>query len=287
MDKASAPGTRTSRRFSALVILAGLLLGAAVGLALGVRTAGTYTARATVLVSPLDGNPYSPNGNGEDLVNLETEAQLAASLAVADLVAKDVGAPSAGRLLDDLKVEVPSNTQIVEITYRAGQASVAERRAESFATAYLAVRVNRADSLVAGRAATIQRQVDTQTRQLATLVRRKNAATAQVQRLSLQEQIDGVTKQIAKLRTALIGVRTLNADPGQVISPARVVSRDPQLTRWLFAGAGSLAGLAAAALVIVTRTRATGYSGPLPEPVPVPVRTQPVERPTVQQPQNV
>ncbi len=287
MDKESTPRARAGWRFGALVILAGVLLGAAVGLGVGVRTAETYTARATVLVSPLDGNPYSPNGNGEDLVNLETEAQLAASVAVAAVVAKDVGASSAGALLDDLQVDVPSNTQIIQITYKAAQAVEAQRRAQSFATAYLAFRVGRADSLVNGRAASIQEQVTTQTAQLRALVRRKNATTAQVQRSSLQQQIEGVTKQIAKLKTSLIGVQILNADPGQVISPARVVSRDPQVTRWLFIVAGALAGLAAAALVIVGRGRSTGSALQQPEPAPSTDRIQPVERPPVPQPQNV
>lgn len=286
MSTESSSRTR-GRRFASLVLLAGLLVGAVVGLALGVRTAGTYTARATVLVSPLEGNPYSPRGNGEDLVNLETEAQLASSVAVADVVAKDVGAPGVGRLLDGLEVEVPSNTQIVEITYRTHPEAVAVRRAQSFATAYLAFRVDRANDVVAGRVAVITDQIDAQTARKRSLQNRRAATESPTQRSSLQAEIEGIDKQVAQLRTALVGARFINADAGQVISPALIVSRSPWATRGIFTAAGALAGLAAAALILLSRARPTGSYQSVPEPVAFADPSPPVERPSVQQPQNV
>lgn len=273
-------------KLSALVLLTGLLLGAAAGLAVATRLADTYTAQASVLVSPLDGNPYSPNGNGQDLVNLETEAELAASDAVAEVVAEDVRAPSVSRLLNGLEIDVPPNTQIVEISYTAREPIAAERRAQSFATAYLGFRISRADNVVAGRAATIQDQINTQTTVLNSLLKKKDATVAQVQRSILQEQIDGATKQVGKLRTALTGVRTINADAGQVISPARIVSRDPQLTRWLFIAGGALAGLAMASLIVLSRSRSAGSREDLPESLTIPDTIQPIERTTVQQREN-
>jgi polysaccharide biosynthesis transport protein len=273
-------------RLGALVLVTGLLAGAAIGLGVGVRAADTYIAQASVLVSPLDGNPYSPNGNGEDLVNLETEAQLAGSAVVAEAVAQDVRAPSSASLLHGLEIDVPANTQIVEIAYTAREPIAAERRAQSFATSYLEFRADRANNVVDGRATTIQDQLNTQTTELNSLLRKKDATGAQVRRSILQEQIEGTTKQIGRLRTALTGVRTVSADPGQIISPARIVSRDPQLTQWLFVAGGALVGLAAAMLILLSRARRSGSGDTLPESFSMPRTIEPLPRSAEQQRQN-
>ena len=63
------------RRSAALIVVL-TLLGAGLGLAAGLLRSQSHTARASVLISPLVGNPYYPGGQGEELINLETEAQL-------------------------------------------------------------------------------------------------------------------------------------------------------------------------------------------------------------------
>ena len=65
-------------------------MGAALGVAAGLRRAEEHSATSSILVSPLEGNPFSPSGRGDDLVNLETEAQLVGS----DPVAREVSAMS-------------------------------------------------------------------------------------------------------------------------------------------------------------------------------------------------
>src|SRR3954469_16198519 len=78
------------RRSAALIVVL-TLLGAGLGLAAGLLRSQSHTARASVLVSPLVGNPYYPGGQGEELINLETEAQLVASNEVARDVADNLG----------------------------------------------------------------------------------------------------------------------------------------------------------------------------------------------------
>ena len=70
-------------RRSAILILVLVATGTALGVAAGLRRAEDHTARASILVSPLDGNPFYPSGRGDDLINLETEAQLVTSDSVA------------------------------------------------------------------------------------------------------------------------------------------------------------------------------------------------------------
>jgi hypothetical protein len=139
---------------------------------------------------------------------------------------------------------------------------------------------------VDGRATTIQDQLTTQTTELNSLLRKKDATGAQVRRSILQEQIEGTTKQIGKLRTALTGVRTVSADPGQIISPARIVSRDPRFTQWLFVAGGALVGLAAAMLILLSRARRSGSGDALPESFSMPRAIEPLPRAAEQQRQN-
>jgi uncharacterized protein involved in exopolysaccharide biosynthesis len=248
------------------------LLGAAIGLGAGLYTGGKVVARSTVLVSPLDGNPYSPQGSGDDLINLETEAQLVASDRVAAKVATAVGAADSTGLLGGLKVTVPANTQIVSIEYTAGSRAEAQTRAQAFATSYLAFRADRADSVVSAQAGRIQDEIDTLSAQIERLTVKRRAA-GPGRRAVIQQQVNGATAQIVQLRTSLTDVQTGEVDPGQVITPAHIVSRDPGLTRTLFTGAGAVAGLVVAVLLVAVRSRARALRDPVDEPVdePAPV----------------
>jgi capsular polysaccharide biosynthesis protein len=270
-------GTRGRLTVPIAVLVVLTVIGALIGFFVGSRTAGKYTAEATVLVTPLAGNPYSPDGAGDDLVNLETEAQLVSSDAVAQVVATDVGASSANDLLDGLNVTVPPNTQILKIDYSSSEQSVARATARSFARAYLDFRKSRADQVVSTKSTRIQDEIDTQTSQLDDLVKKQGAEKQEVRRSVLQKQINGATTQIGQLRTALTDVQTAAADPGQVITPAHVVSRSPASTRILFTAAGALAGLLIGLLILAFRSRTREFDDdptpslrePVVEDVPV------------------
>jgi uncharacterized protein involved in exopolysaccharide biosynthesis len=237
-------------------VLVGLtVIGAVLGFAFGSRSAAKYTAEATVLVTPLAGNPFSSDGAGDNLINLGTEAQLVTSDAVAQAVARDARTSNLTDLLNGLHVTVPPNTQILQVDYTSKDQSVALSRARSFANAYLAFRKSRADQVVSTKSTRIQDEIDTQTSQLDDLAKRQGAEKQPVRRDVLQKQINGATTQIGQLRTALTDVQTAPADPGQVITPAHVVSRSPQSTRVLFTAAGALVGLLIGLLVLVFRSR--------------------------------
>jgi hypothetical protein len=267
-----------------LVVLT--VVGAVLGFALASRSAARYTAEATVLVTPLAGNPYSPDGSGDDLINLETEAQLVTSDAVARTVATDAGTSNLSDLLDGLHVTVPPNTQILKVDYAAKDQSVARSRARSFARAYLDFRKSRADQVVSTKSTRIQDEIDTQTSQLDDLVKKQGVEKQAVRRSVLQKQIDGATTQIGQLRTALTDVQTAAADPGQVITPAHVVSRSPQSTRILFTAAGALVGLLIGLLVLVFMSRSRNLDDEAPTSVREPAVEDAPVRPRVGQHQN-
>src|SRR5262245_40874856 len=96
--------------------LAGLVLGFLVS----TRVDTAASATTTVLLNPLDGNPFYPSTRGEQLVNMGTEAQALRSDAVAALAAKAAKTDTPpGDLLDNLTVTNPPNSQILEVTYDA------------------------------------------------------------------------------------------------------------------------------------------------------------------------
>jgi uncharacterized protein involved in exopolysaccharide biosynthesis len=247
---------------AAALLLATTLVGGALGLGAATLGAASYTARSTVLVTPLEGNPFNPVGNGDALENLESEAQLANSDAVSSKVAADEPGASSTLLLNGLTVTVPPNTQILTISYKAPTAELALSRAQGFARGYLDLRAERADQAVVAQAAEIQDEIDAQTDRLNTLSKRKSKVIAPEQRAVLQQQIDGVTAQVIQLSTTLSAVQTIDRDPGEVITPAHIIGRPPAQKRALFLVLGQLLGCAAGVLVLVLRARSRHSAEP-------------------------
>jgi polysaccharide biosynthesis transport protein len=243
-------------RRSAVLILVLALTGTALGVAAGLRRAEDHTARASILVSPLDGNPFYPSGRGDDLINLETEAQLVSSDSVANAVAERIGDPgTASELLSGLSVSVPANTQILDIDYTAGSDTVAVRRAQGFAEAYLDFRKARSEAVTRAKTERIQNQINSQNDALSALVSKANAETVPSRKSLLQEQISGVTSQIGQLQAALAELQTGSVDPGQVITPASIVGRSSLKALVTYALIGLLAGLVLALGVVIIRAR--------------------------------
>lgn len=245
-----------SLRRSAVLLVLLALVGAAVGLLAGLRQAEEHTAEASILVVPLDGNPFNPTGSGDDLVNLRTEAQLVGSDQVAGSVARRLGFPGTlSGLLSGLDVNVPDNTQILEISYTAATDEVAVRRAQAFADAYLDYRSVRSQDVVSSRTDRIQGQVDSQGETLQELVAAANEATGAEKRV-LQTRINGVSTQISQLRVELAELQSGSVDPGQVITPAAPVGQNPLASVVLYSLLGLLVGLLLAFGIVVLRARA-------------------------------
>jgi polysaccharide biosynthesis transport protein len=80
-----------------------------IGVASGLLLPASSKATATVLISPLDGNPYSTNGRGDDLTNLQSEAALVQADAVEQVVRQKLRSADRSRV----RVTVPPNTQVL------------------------------------------------------------------------------------------------------------------------------------------------------------------------------
>ena len=171
-------------RRSAVLIVVLALTGTALGVAAGLRRAEDHTARASILVSPLDGNPYYPSGRGDDLINLETEAQLVSSDSVARAVAERIGDPGlavrpALRPLRDRAGQHPDPDDRLHRRIRRRSPC---GRAQGFAEAYLDFRKARSEAVTQAKTERIQNQINSQDKALSALVTKANAETNPTQK---------------------------------------------------------------------------------------------------------
>ena len=104
----------------------------------------TYTSTTRVLVNPTAGNPFTPTPASvrqDQETSLATEAQVARSAEVLSAVL--VPGQAVEGLERRVRVNVPANTQILEISFTAGDPVVAQRVVDAVAAAYLANRERR------------------------------------------------------------------------------------------------------------------------------------------------
>jgi len=253
-------GQRRLTRTVVVLVLVALLAGvlaAGAAVAWTVRRQGEHVATATVMLHPLEGNAYSPGGRGDDLVNLETEAQVLRSDAMARAVLDRLGErgePSA--LLADVEVTVPPNTQLLQITAHGPDDRAAVARASAFAEGYLQFRRSRTESAVYERSARLEELVhQREDERNAALKRLDRLPQTAPERTLIEQQVQEVVVQISSLRTQLAAAQAISLDPGQVVSPGQPVARGPWADP---VRAGSAAGGLAFAVVLAVAVVRTG-----------------------------
>lgn len=231
--------------------------GAAVGYLTGGYFPQSQSVSATVLVAPLEGNPFYPSSRGEQLVNLTTEAVVLKSDAVAQLVLKQTNSSeTTAVLLKGLSTNVPPNTQLIEISYEHRDAAVAIQRAQSFADSFLEFRSNRAKTYLDGQIAGIQTETKNLADRMEVLAKQlKVVGTNAVQKTVLEARLSAGAGQIAALGARESSLATTRIDPGQVITPAGP-DRAPLIgTKEILGLFGLLTGIAAAAAIVLFSAR--------------------------------
>ncbi len=193
-----------------LIVVLGLMVAAMAGAA-AYLAPKEYVATAAVLVQPLDGNPYSPDGAGSDLTRLETEAQVVSSDVIVEAVRSDLPESFAqANLSKGLGVSIPPNTQIIQVTYRAKKQDIAVTVASQYAATYLDYRRQRRDTYLSNRQAGIDER-------LANL--QKTLAEERDKGRGINSpEITSITAQMQNLRLQSSTVGAAETDPGQVIS---------------------------------------------------------------------
>lgn len=238
-----------------VVLLAGT--GAWGGAALAEGRAQQRTATAVLLVSPLEGNPFNPLGRGDDLLNLESEALLVRSDAVADAVIDRLGlATTSARLLEAVTVEVPPNTQLLRITTASPSVGGALDLADAFVEAFLDYRSGRSRSTRVDQVAALREQVAERSLDRdRLLVELAGLPASSPSAALLAQRVADLSAQIGVLRARRTELELGSTDPGQVVTPALIDPPEALARPELVAPAGALLGGAVAIAVLVGARR--------------------------------
>ncbi|MCB0909316.1 MAG: hypothetical protein KDB63_19605 [Nocardioidaceae bacterium] len=230
-----------------LMAVLGLFFGALVGTAAALLPV-EYVATSTVLVQPLDGNSYSPDGAGSDLTRLETEAQVVSSDVIVQAVRSALPDTYAKtNLTKGLGVGIPTNTQIIQITFRAGNAQTATAISNQYAQSYLDYRSLRRDAFISNRQNGIQQRIDNLTDELAQ--NRKDGLKPN------SPEIKAIAAQLQNLRLQLSTLVTADSVPGQIITEPVARRSGLSLPLTIAIPAGVVLGLILGAAFALVRER--------------------------------
>lgn len=232
MNEAATRGAFFSRALRQHWILAVVILviGALVAAGSIILTQPAYSSTSIVFLQPLAGNPYSPTtppSRTEQLAALTTEAGLVytdavVGAAVGAAAKRGVALPPDMR--GDIFTEVPSNSQVVEITYTQTSPELAKAGAQALAESYLGYRKDRTSRVVTA-------ETELRNQQLTSITTLLNAASKQLDQaravlsvqakiLDLEQQVTLYANQLAQVRLAQTSAEATSITPGDIISPA-------------------------------------------------------------------
>ena len=240
-------------------------VGATLGLVVGLAAAGVvhhkYTSTASVVVTPTGVQPdvNDANGRTQEEINLDTEAQIVKSDAVAARVRRALHArASLATIKRRASVGVPANTTVLRISYTAGSPRRAAAGAQAFATAYLAVRGSTATRLLRSQEAAVRKQITSVADEL-TLRKAQTPGTTERERSLRALRYKALAAESAALATQLSTLSTTVVTPGRVIADATTPSRGAGRTWLLFLLSGAMIGLLLGAGGAVARDRSDTY----------------------------
>ncbi|MCA2215683.1 lipopolysaccharide biosynthesis protein [Wangella sp. NEAU-J3] len=239
------------------VVLAATGLGLGLGAVVTSAVPKVYESSASVLVQAVDQDNNQSGGRTKGAINLDTEAQLVGSGAVAAKAAallRSTEPPT--ELARNVSVEVPANTTVLMITYQADTPDGAQRGSHAFAEAYLR---NREETARSGLDAQIK-SLSLKVRQLTTNLTGINARLARTQpgssersnleslRSNSQNQLNNLTGRLNELTTTTIAA-------GSIISDARVPDAPTSPNAPLNLATGAMLGLLFGLLLAYARER--------------------------------
>jgi uncharacterized protein involved in exopolysaccharide biosynthesis len=201
-------------------IVAITLLTVGVALLVSSRQTPIYESQVKILVIPVidagtDSVQVPP-------LNLETEAQLIDTVAVAAIVAEELDIPGPPRqLLNSLSVDRPADTEILELGYRHPDPLQAQRRATAFADAYVEFRTETINKAILSSVENIEEQIASYTADFNEIIRELQGMSAtDPNRDLLEGQATLLSSQIIPLRNELASLPDEEPTVGAIIQPA-------------------------------------------------------------------
>ncbi len=248
----SALGLLMRRGWIAIVLFT--VLGIVGGALLTVASTKMYTASADVLVTAtgVEDNTTQANARTNGTINLDTEAQLVQSATVATRAQALLsgGQITVAKLMKNVAVSVPANTEVLRIAYTAPSAVGAQSAAHAFAQAYLDDRSATAQGQLKAQNTTVTGNITALTATLKAL----STTIASLPDTSADKAFDEaqrslLTSQISALNQQLIQIQTTSVTPGRLLTDAVVPSSPSSPSAPLDLGAGAAVGLLIGLLV--------------------------------------
>ncbi len=239
------------------LIAALAVVGAAVAAAWTLQQTPIYRGTSSVLVQPVTIDRFEGTQRLDQQVNINNEKQVALSSAVAVLAGRYLRSPAPpDKLLEHVSVDVPANSQILQVHYSDPIPRTAQRGADSFARAYIDYRKAGIAHQVETSKVTLAKQVDTlatRVSQLNSILASPDSSTAQkagasAQKNSYQQRINSLSERIAQFEQ-------LDPTPGQVIQVADLPTSPVSPQKKLDIGVGLFLGLFLGLVVGFVRDR--------------------------------
>jgi capsular exopolysaccharide synthesis family protein len=232
------------RRKASIVAVAALTLVFAIGFSL--RQTPMYASTAKVWVKPIVSTQTLLQGAAPTLLSLDTEKELVESEAVADLAAHRAGTRTTGfEMLRHLSVAVPTNSQVLEISYTSPDPLLAQKGAQAFATAYLKFKTDEALST----AKTVQESLQSQIGRLQNDLSQArydldHSPDGSTEHFEAENRLSSVNTQIGLLENQMLSLNSLSIDPGAIVAAADLPDSPSSPNHPLNAGLGLFLGLA-------------------------------------------
>ncbi|MFT4220208.1 MAG: hypothetical protein QM611_06790 [Microbacterium sp.] len=226
------------------LITGAALVGATVFTALSPRT---YESSTSVLVAPVStgADVDIENGRTKGTINLDTEAQIVRSVALADEVADMLDSDlSPRKLAESVSVTVPANSQVLDITFEGPTADEAMAGAKTYAEAYLDQRrTSTEDSLADARSDILDQIDELQTEFADATARSRDSKLSKADRTIASTRRDLLLSQISSLNASLTSISGSRVDPGHVLSTANYPDSPASPSFPINLSAGLLLGL--------------------------------------------
>jgi Mrp family chromosome partitioning ATPase/capsular polysaccharide biosynthesis protein len=245
--------THAIRRHLPTVVVVTLVCAAVAG-AFGFLRPQSYTSSSTVFIQPLLGNALTPrttDSNQSVTVAMETEANLATSAAVTERV-NDALNTTLKDSTTAVAASVPTNTQLVKITYTAHSAVEARRFAQAYAQAYLAQRQQLAKTTVESQLDGLNKQV-TNIEALLTAATKDAASAHPAPDASSRVQL--YASRLASLQADIGQAQATDTFPGDIAVPAQLPPPAGRLKQIVILLVGAVLGFVLGVLLAAWRER--------------------------------
>jgi polysaccharide biosynthesis transport protein len=230
-----------------VLIIGTLALGVLGGVEVHHVTGGDYTASGQLLVDAPSTTPFDSSNVAGKNINMQTEQEVASSLAVADLAAASLKEPGVvgADLQKNLTVSVSPNTEILMLGYTASNPLEAAKRVNAVMAAYLSQRQRSATQ-------SLKSITNGLNAQLKPLINSYNSLSNQINNFqygdgtakdyALSERAS-VAAQIAAVQSNLATYQAVNTTPGQILEQGTPPTHPAGVGSSLLAAIGGVVGL--------------------------------------------